>query len=124
MPCSQSRDGRAKPNREAGACRRERGKEQTTPSLGRRPWYSFQALQLRKGGDWEGVVEGRPQHGHESQPSSILGKVTSRKGSGNGIGLLAQMVELWKHGAGESLIDTHSLGSFHRFATLEGDRLA
>jgi len=81
-------------------------------------------LQLRKGGDWEGVAEGRPQHGHEAQPSSVPGKVASSKGSGNGIGLLAQVVELWEHGAGKGLVDAHSLGSFCRFTTLEGGWLA
>jgi len=58
---------------------------------------NLKALYLREGGNGEGVTEGRPQHGHETQPSSILGKVTSCKCRGNGIGLLAQVVELWEH---------------------------
>jgi len=58
---------------------------------------NLEALDLREGGDGEGVTEGRPQHGHEAQPSSVPGKMTSCKCRGNGICLLAQVFELWEH---------------------------
>jgi len=58
---------------------------------------NLEALNLREGGNGEGVTEGRPQHGHETQPSSVPGEVTSCKSRGNGIRLLAQVFELWEH---------------------------
>ena len=58
---------------------------------------NLKALCLREGGNREGVAEGRPQHGHETQPSSVPGEVTSCKCRDNGIRLLAQVFELWEH---------------------------
>jgi len=84
----------------------------------------LQALGLREGSDWEGVVQGRPQHGGEAKPGGITWEVASRKGIGNGVGLFAQLGELQTHGTQEGLVDTYSFTGFSGFTPMEGNWLS